>query len=215
MGRGTVAAITGTTARPQPIPGWEKIYSPGHYADVKVVGNISIPYTQVADRDKGGHGDSRGIGSFQLETIGTFALRVGDFVHHTGSSGQASYHGKLHIAAKESITKKPETGDVCVLNYEDEVLREFGETLPFKVGIFFPVPGSWRKVYTCPGEEGLWRMDEEDVYIPCGQTPDPPGKHKYEGHHGGHRHQGQHGRTEEPAIVRGLRTFQAVEHRIE
>ena len=38
-----------------------------------------------------------------------------------------------YIKAKEDITKNQKVNDVCVLNYEDEVLRKFGESLSMKV----------------------------------------------------------------------------------
>ena len=38
-----------------------------------------------------------------------------------------------YIKAKEDITKNQKANDVCVLNYEDEVLRKFGESLSMKV----------------------------------------------------------------------------------
>jgi UDP-N-acetylmuramoylalanine--D-glutamate ligase len=57
-----------------------------------------------------------------------------------------------YIKAKENIVKNQTADDVCVLNYEDKVLREFGSTLKTKV-IFFSskerVPGG---IYTEDGE---------------------------------------------------------------
>ena len=41
-----------------------------------------------------------------------------------------------YIRVKELITANQTAEDTCVLNYEDEVLRKFGETLKTKV-IFF------------------------------------------------------------------------------
>ncbi|MFR3284728.1 MAG: hypothetical protein ACLTR6_10670 [Clostridium fessum] len=35
----------------------------------------------------------------------------------------------LHSESKRGITKNQTEEDACVLNYEDPVLREFGETL--------------------------------------------------------------------------------------
>ena len=52
-----------------------------------------------------------------------------------------------YIAAKESIVKNQTADDVTVLNYEDEVLREFGKTLRTRV-IYF---SSKRKI-----ENGLY-----------------------------------------------------------
>lgn len=46
---------------------------------------------------------------------------------------------ECYIETKESITKNQKEGDVCVLNYEDPVLREFGETLKDIKVVYFPV----------------------------------------------------------------------------
>lgn len=43
---------------------------------------------------------------------------------------------ECYIETKESITKNQQKEDVCVLNYEDEVLLEFGKSLPIRV-VFF------------------------------------------------------------------------------
>ena len=34
-----------------------------------------------------------------------------------------------YISVKESITRNQKDDDFCVLNYDDEVLREFGNTI--------------------------------------------------------------------------------------
>lgn len=59
------------------------------------------------------------------------------FKYHTGSSEPSSYD-ECYNETKESITKNQTARDTCVLNYEDEVLRRFGETLQTKV-VFFSV----------------------------------------------------------------------------
>ena len=60
-----------------------------------------------------------------------------------------------YIKAKEDITKNQGTADACVLNYEDEVLRAFGQTLKTRVIWFSGVQ---------PLEEGLW-FDGKSIFI--------------------------------------------------
>jgi UDP-N-acetylmuramoylalanine--D-glutamate ligase len=43
---------------------------------------------------------------------------------------------ETYIAVKESITKNQSASQICVLNYEDEILRKFGTTLNTKVLYF-------------------------------------------------------------------------------
>ena len=63
---------------------------------------------------------------------------------------------ECYIETKESITKNQKEGDVCVLNYEDPVLREFGETLKrHQGGIFF------QSAYL---KQGFYLKEDEIVY---------------------------------------------------
>ena len=146
-GRGDVLAVTGTNGKTTTTSLLGEIMK--RYSDsVKVVGNIGIPYTQVADETKEDTVIAAEISSFQLETIDTFAPHVSAILNITPDHLDRHHTMENYIAAKESITKNQRQGDVCVLNYEDEVLREFGETLPFKV-VYFSSARKLRKVYTC------------------------------------------------------------------
>ncbi|MFQ7264201.1 MAG: UDP-N-acetylmuramoyl-L-alanine--D-glutamate ligase [Lachnospiraceae bacterium] len=212
MGRGTVAAITGTNGKTTTTSLVGKILSE-HYSDVKVVGNIGIPYTQVADETKEDTVIAAEISSFQLETIDTFAPHVSAILNITPDHLDRHHTMENYIAAKESITKNQRQGDVCVLNYEDEVLREFGETLPFKV-VYFSSARKLEEGLYLSGEEIVWRRDgKEDVYIPVDELQ-ILGKHNYENAMAAIAIGDAMG-VPKDAIVRGLRTFQAVEHRIE
>ena len=44
---------------------------------------------------------------------------------------------ECYIEVKEGITRNQTEDDACVLNYEDPVLREFGETLKTQGALFF------------------------------------------------------------------------------
>ena len=73
------------------------------------------------------------ISSFQLETIHTFAPEVTAILNITPDHLNRHHTMEQYIAAKESITKNQKPTDLCVLNYEDEVLRAFGEQLSTRV----------------------------------------------------------------------------------
>ena len=114
---------------------------------------------------------------------------------------------------KESITKNQTAQDTCVLNYEDEVLRAFGETLKAKVVYF----SSKRKL-----DRGLY-LDGEDIFYADGQTDvkvinvnelNILGKHNYENVMAAVGMSLSFGVPMEK-IVEVLKKFVAVEHRIE
>ena len=76
------------------------------------------------------------ISSFQLETIEHFHPKVSAILNITPDHLNRHHTMEEYIRVKELITANQTAEDTCVLNYEDEVLRKFGETLKTKV-IFF------------------------------------------------------------------------------
>ena len=76
------------------------------------------------------------ISSFQLETIDEFAPKVSAILNITEDHLNRHHTMEEYIRVKELITENQGTEDVCVLNYEDEVLREFGKHLTPRVVYF-------------------------------------------------------------------------------
>ena len=115
FGSGRLVAITGTNGKTTTTALTGAILK-NYFDDVRVVGNIGIPYTQEAAGMTEETVTVAEISSFQLETIHEF------------------------IRMKQRITENQSPEDVVVLNYEDAVLRQFGETLEQRV-IFFSSAG--------------------------------------------------------------------------
>lgn len=151
--KGTVIAITGTNGKTtttsltyEIVKEWNK--------NTLLVGNIEIPYTGLAlDSVEGGFTVAE-ISSFQLETMITVKPKVSAILNITPD--HIDRHGSMenYIAVKESIAKNQDENDFCVLNYEDEVLREYGKTLGCKA-VFF---SSMREL-----DEGLYYKDGEII----------------------------------------------------
>ena len=112
-----------------------------YYRDVKVVGNIGIPYTSVAADTTGETVTVAEISSFQLETIHTFHPAVSAILNITPDHLNRHHTMECYIKTKERIAENQTEDEVCVLNYEDEVLRAFGETLHTSV-LYFPADRS-------------------------------------------------------------------------
>ena len=212
MGKGKVLAITGTNGKTTTTAMLGKIMS--DYLDsVYVVGNIGTPYTSVALDTKEETVTVAEISSFQLETIQDFQPAVSAILNITEDHLNRHHTMECYIETKESITKNQTAGDTCVLNYEDEVLRRFGETLQTKV-VFF---SSKRKL-----EKGLY-LDGEDIFYADGTTDTKVinvnelnilGKHNYENVMAAVGMSVSFG-VPMDKIVEVLKRFQAVEHRIE
>ena len=76
------------------------------------------------------------ISSFQLETIHDFRPDVSAILNITPDHLNRHHTMECYIKTKEDITRNQTKDQVCVLNYEDEVLRSFGESATGKGCIF-------------------------------------------------------------------------------
>ena len=210
--KGDVLAITGTNGKTTTTALLGEIMKTT-YPQVHVVGNIGIPYTGLVAEDTDDTVTVAEISSFQLETTHEFAPEVTAILNITPDHLNRHHTMECYIETKESITKNQTAGDTCVLNYEDEVLRRFGETLQTKV-VFF---SSKRRL-----EKGLY-LDGEDIFYADGTTDTKVinvnelnilGKHNYENVMAAVGMSVSFG-VPMDKIVEVLKRFQAVEHRIE
>lgn len=212
LGKGDVLAITGTNGKTTTTALLGAIMK-NFRESTFVVGNIGNPYTSVVRETKDDSVIVAEMSSFQLETIHTFCPKVSAILNITPDHLNRHHTMECYIETKESITKNQTAGDTCVLNYEDEVLRRFGETLQTKV-VFF---SSKRKL-----EKGLY-LDGEDIFYADGTTDTKVinvnelnilGKHNYENVMAAVGMSVSFG-VPMDKIVEVLKRFQAVEHRIE
>ena len=135
LGLGEVYAITGTNGKTTTTSLTGQIFL-NYFKSVFVVGNIGIPYTSVAFDTVSDTKIIAEISSFQLETIDTFKPHVSAILNITPDHLNRHHTMENYSRIKESITKNQTSDDTCVLNYEDDELRRFGETLKCKV-IYF------------------------------------------------------------------------------
>ena len=210
--KGRIIAITGTNGKTTTTALTGEIMS-NYFEDVKVVGNIGIPYTSVALDTTEDTVTVAEISSFQLETIHEFKPVVSAILNITPDHLNRHHTMECYIRAKEDITMNQTKEEVCVLNYEDEVLREFAVTCPAKV-IFF---SSQRKL-----TEGFYYADKEIYYARDGVEElvihvddlNILGEHNYENVMSACAMAISVG-VPMDSIREVLRRFQAVEHRIE
>ena len=126
FGRGDVLAITGTNGKTTTTALLGEIMK--NYKDsVFVVGNIGNPYTSAAWETTEESVVVAEISSFQLETIHTFHPKVSAVLNITPDHLNRHHTMQAYIEAKERIAENQTAEDVCVLNYEDEETRAFGE----------------------------------------------------------------------------------------
>ena len=134
-GQGSIAAITGTNGKTTTttlVGQILKNYNPHTY----VVGNIGMPYADVADGMEPDAMTAAEISSFMLESIVEFHPKVSAILNITPDHLNRHHTMDNYIAAKERIAENQTKADTCVLNYDDELLRAYGENCPADV-LFF------------------------------------------------------------------------------
>ncbi len=151
--KGFVAAITGTNGKTTTTALTGEIMR-NYFKSVFVVGNIGNAYTKEALRTMEDSVTVAEISSFQLETIQDFRPHVAAILNITPDHLNRHHTMEAYVEAKESIVKKQTKEDYCVLNYEDEYTRDFGNRAPGNV-IWF---SSARKL-----DDGFY-LEEEIIY---------------------------------------------------
>lgn len=125
-GKGDVLAVTGTNGKTTTTSLLGEIMKSWRQ-EVYVVGNIGSPYTEAVEHMTENAVTVAEISSFQLETIDRFSPRVSTILNITPDHLNRHHTMEAYIGAKEDIARNQTEEDFCVLNYEDDVLRAFGE----------------------------------------------------------------------------------------
>jgi UDP-N-acetylmuramoylalanine--D-glutamate ligase len=94
------------------------------------------------------------ISSFQLETIDTFCPRVSAILNITPDHLNRHKTMECYTDTKFMITKNQIEQELCVLNYEDLVLRKRAESLPCRVAFFSSKQ---------PLKNGLYQNEKHDI----------------------------------------------------
>lgn len=211
-GKGRVLAITGTNGKTTTTALLGKIMSDAEES-VFVVGNIGTPYTSKALEMKNDSVTVAEISSFQLETVEDFAPEVSAILNITEDHLNRHHTMEEYIRVKELIVKNQKPENVCVLNYEDPVLREFGKNIVPKTFYFSSERSLDRGIYL-DGDQIILKTEKEE--IPLVKTGDLklPGKHNYENVMAASAMAYYAGVPVE-SIRSSICEFTAVEHRIE
>lgn len=163
MGKGRVLAITGTNGKTTTTALLGRIIG-DYYDSTYVVGNIGTPYTSVVLEQTEESVTAAEISSFQLETIQDFKPEISAILNITEDHLNRHHTMEEYIRVKELITANQDEHGLCVLNYEDEVLRAFGESLKIPV-LFFSSKHKLEKGIFLDGEEILLKTEEETIPV--------------------------------------------------
>lgn len=211
MEKGTIIGITGTNGKTTTTTLTGEIMK-AYQEQVFVVGNIGNPYTKEVEKTTEDSVTVAEISSFQLETVDTFRPRVSAVLNITPDHLNRHKTMDCYIRTKFRITENQTERELCVLNYEDSVLREKAESLACRV-VFF---SSKR-----PIENGLYQNEAHDIVdgatgevLMNMKDSNIPGDHNCENIMAAILMTRELGVPME-LIIRTVKAFHAVEHRVE
>ncbi len=210
-GKGSICAITGTNGKTTTTALTGELLK-NAFDDVRVVGNIGNPFTGNVSDTKDTTIMVAEISSFQLETVEEFAPKAAAILNITPDHLNRHHTMEAYIAAKERIAINAET---VVLNYDDDVLRDFGEKISDKKNVIWF--SSAKKIDTGYYlEDGVIKCSADGVITDIINVSEMNiiGTHNHENAMAAIALSFSMG-ADVSAIQRGLRSFVAVAHRIE
>lgn len=211
-GKGRVLAITGTNGKTTTTALLGKIMQDAEDS-VFVVGNIGTPYTSKALEMTEDSVTVAEISSFQLETIEKFAPQVSAILNITEDHLNRHHTMEEYIRVKELIVKNQKAEDVCVLNYEDPVLREFGKNIVPRT-VYFSSERRLEKGIFLENGQIILRTEDQEIFLVKTEDLKLLGKHNFENVMAAAAMAYYAGVSVE-SIRKSICEFTAVEHRIE
>lgn len=210
--KGKLAAITGTNGKTTTTALTGEIMK-AWFDEVFVVGNIGTPYTSMAAQTTDQSVTVAEISSFQLETITDFKPDVSAILNITPDHLNRHKTMECYIEVKESITRNQTERDVCVLNYDDEVLRAFGKEMRPRA-VYFSSTEKLPEGYCLEGDMIVYHHSGKRTEILNVHEMNLLGRHNYENVMAAIAVSAEIGVPFE-TIVPVVKNFKAVEHRIE
>lgn len=211
FGKGEVLAITGTNGKTTTTTLLGQIMKK-YQDDVYVVGNIGNPYTVAAGEMTEDTVAVAEMSSFQLESIVTFRPRVSAILNFTPDHLNRHHTMEAYVNAKKNIANNQTENDWCILNYEDELTREFGEKVKAQVLYFSSQRKLERGIYLDNGN--IIYKNPEEILICHVDELQVLGTHNYENVMAAAAMAAVYGVPVE-VIRDAVRAFGGVEHRIE
>lgn len=213
-GNGHLAAITGTNGKTTTTSLVGEMFA--NYTDNSfTVGNIGIPYTEVALQMNEDSYTVAEVSSFQLETIVHFKPHVSAVLNVTPDHLNRHYTMENYASVKLDVCKNQTEEDFLILNYDDPITREMARDERVKAKIVY-----FSRLHSL--EEGVCVKD--DAIVICENGTDNKvidnkelillGGHNLENYMAGIAI-GYYMGIPMDVIVKTLKTFKGVAHRIE
>ena len=211
FGKGDVLAITGTNGKTTTTSLLGEIMK-CHQEEVFGVGNIGNPYTVAAGQMTERSVAVAEMSSFQLESIETFRPKVSAILNFTPDHLNRHHTMEAYVEAKKQIAKNQTAEDYCVLNYEDERTKAFGEEVKAQVLYFSSAHKLERGIYLDDGKM-IYKNPEEEIVCHVDELQ-ILGIHNYENVMAAVAMAAVYG-VPMDTIRKAILAFKGVEHRIE
>jgi len=213
--RGKVCGITGTNGKTTTTSMVGEIMK-ATYPDVHVAGNIGVPFSEKALQTGKESVSVLEVSSFMLETIHRFHPTVSAILNITPDHLDRHKTMENYIRCKEAITMNQTEDDYVILNYDDEVLRAFGESgkvRPHVIWFSSRTEPAGEAVFLRDGHLIVKTPDEQEELLDCSEM-NVIGRHNYENAMAAAAVSLKMG-ADRKTVAEVLAGFKAVEHRIE
>lgn len=160
-GAGHLAAITGTNGKTTTTSLVGEIFK--YYTDNNfTVGNIGIPYTEVALKMNEDSYTVAEVSSFQLETIVDFKPHVSAVLNVTPDHLDRHYTMDNYASVKLDVCRNQTEDDYLILNYDDEITKAMAQDERVQAKVVY-----FSRLHSL--EEGVCLKDEAIVIRENGQ----------------------------------------------
>jgi len=176
---------------------------------VEVGGNIGTPVTAMVDTSRADGWNVLELSSFQLETIVEFRVHIALALNVTQNHLDRHHSFERYAAAKGRLFETMRAGDIAILNADDPVCASYAANTAARVEWF----SGKHKVASGASLCGDKLIVDGKLLMEAGEIP-IRGRHNVENVLAAAVAAARAG-VERAAIAEAVRTFQAVEHRLE
>lgn len=171
-------AITGTNGKTTTTDLTGVIFKNAGF-NTHVLGNIGIPITQEALDTKEGDVVVAETAALQLDTIDTYCPKESAILNITEDHLDRYGSMENYIAAKAKIFKNQTSKDFCVLNYDNDCVRELADKIKARV-IWFSSTREVENGAFVKNGRVVFRLDGKETDIMNPEDIKIPGKHNLE-----------------------------------
>lgn len=176
--KGKIIGITGTNGKTTTTILTGKIMK-AYFPEVYVVGNIGNSFSDIALDTTDRTVTVIELSSFQLETIHDFKPDICTILNITPDHLDRHHTMDEYIAMKERITKNQTESEVCILNYDDKILKDMAKRIKSRL-VFFSSHNYLKEGLFLEENEILYSKPNEVQFICNVNGLHIIGRHNYE-----------------------------------